>query len=105
MENNADDIDFFNQWVDTTLKDRLNNFLNTPMVRLTYTEAIQILEQHLREKKVKKFNEKPYWGIDMGSEHERYLAEKVFQGPICVYDFPKTFKAFYMRANDDGKTV
>lgn len=64
-----------------------------------------MLLEHLRTKKVKKFEKKPFWGIDMGSEHERYLAEKVFQGPISVYDFPKDFKAFYMKANDDGKTV
>lgn len=105
MENNKDDIDFFNEWTDKTLKARLQAFIDTPFVRISYTEAIETLEQHLREKKVKKFNEKPYWGIDMGSEHERYLAEKVFQGPICVYDFPKSFKAFYMRGNEDGKTV
>ena len=78
MENNADDVDFFNQWVDKGLKERLNNVINTPFKRLTYTEAIEILETHLREKKVKKFENKPVWGIDMGSEHERYLAEKVF---------------------------
>jgi len=105
MENNADDVEFFNQWVDKGLKARLENVINTPFVRISYTEAIETLETHLREKKVKKFNEKPYWGIDMGSEHERYLAEKVYNGPICVYNFPKSFKAFYMRANDDGKTV
>jgi len=91
--------------VDKTLKARLQAVIDTPFVRISYTEAIQTLEQHLREKKVKKFNEKPYWGIDMGSEHERYLAEKVYNGPICVYDFPKSFKAFYMRANEDGRTV
>ena len=54
---------------------------------------------------MKKFNVKPEWGIDMGSEHERYLAEKVFEGPVCVYDYPRSFKAFYMRQNDDGQTV
>ena len=74
-------------------------------MRLSYTEAIQILEDHLKQKKVKKFAEKPYWGIDMGSEHERYLAEKVYEGPISVYNFPRSFKAFYMKQNDDGKTV
>jgi len=105
MENNADDVEFFNQWVDKGLKDRLNNVISKEFTRLSYTEAIAILEDHLKTKKVKKFNEKPYWGIDMGSEHERYLAEKVFNGPISVYDFPKDFKSFYMRANEDGKTV
>ena len=78
MENNGDDVEFFNKMVDTGLKDRLQNVIDKDFTRLTYTDAIALLEQHLREKKVKKFENKPYWGIDMGSEHERYLAEKVF---------------------------
>jgi len=105
MENNADDVEFLNSWVDKGLKDRLNNVISKDFVRISYTEAIAVLEDHLKTKKVKKFNEKPYWGIDMGSEHERYLAEKVYNGPISVYDFPKDFKSFYMRGNEDGKTV
>jgi len=91
--------------VDKTLKERIQNLIDTPFTRITYTEAIDTLKQHLREKKVKKFKEKPEWGIDMGSEHERYLAEKVYQGPVTVYNYPKSFKAFYMRANEDGQTV
>ena len=105
MENNGDDIEYFNTMVDTGLKERLLNVTDKEFTRITYTDAIALLEQHLKEKKVKKFNEKPYWGIDMGSEHERYLAEKVFMGPVSVYDYPKDFKSFYMRQNDDGKTV
>ena len=78
LENNMDDIDFFNQWVDKELKARLQQLASVAFVRLTYTDAIATLEQHLAEKKVK-FLVKPFWGMDMGSEHERYLAEKVFQ--------------------------
>lgn len=104
MANNADDMDFFNQWVDKGLKARLQNVIDTPTTRLTYTAAVELLLAHVQEKKVK-FKELPYWGIDLGSEHERYLAEKVYGGPVIVYDYPKSFKAFYMKQNDDGKTV
>jgi asparaginyl-tRNA synthetase len=75
-----------------------------PFVRITYTDAIEVLSKHLSEKKVK-FSVKPVWGMDMGSEHERYLAEKVYGQPIMVYNYPKAFKAFYMKQNEDGKTV
>jgi len=104
MENNADDIEFFNTTVDTSLKARLMNIIETPFTRLTYTEAITIIEEHLRDKKIK-FKVKPQWGDDLGSEHERYLAEKVFSGPVSVYNYPKSFKAFYMKGNEDGRTV
>ena len=73
-------------------------------MRISYTEAIALLEQHVVEKKVK-FLVKPVWGMDMGSEHERYLAEKVFKQPVMVFNYPKGFKAFYMKLNEDGKTV
>lgn len=72
--------------------------------RITYTECIEILTEHVKAKKVK-FTELPKWGLDMGSEHERYLCEKVFKAPIVVYNYPKDFKAFYMKLNEDGKTV
>ena len=104
MQNNADDIEFFNQWIDKELKARLDNLVAGPFARVSYTEAIEILEKHLAEKKTK-FLVKPFWGMDMGSEHERYLAEKVFMKPLICYNYPKTFKAFYMKQNDDGKTV
>ena len=71
---------------------------------MSYTDAIEIIDQHLREKKMK-VKVKPNWGDDLGSEHERYLAEKVFMGPVSLFNYPKSFKAFYMRANEDGKTV
>lgn len=96
IENNADDIDFFNSWVDKQLRGRLDNVASSEFKRLTYSDAIELLTEHVKSKKVK-FQEKPVWGMDMGSEHERYLAEKVFQKPVCVYNYPKDFKAFYMR--------
>jgi len=110
LENNADDIEFFNSWVDKGLKERLLNVAEKDVVRITYTEAIDILVDHQKTKKVKftvdkKNPVKLEWGIDLDSQHERYLAEKVFQGPIMVYNYPKSFKAFYMRGNEDGKTV
>jgi len=104
LENNKDDIEFFNSWVDKELLARLDQLDKTAFKRLTYTEGVDILLQHLAEKKVK-FERKPVWGTDLGSEHERYLAEKVFKQPVIVYNYPKEFKAFYMKANDDGKTV
>lgn len=106
LENNADDIDFFNEWVDKGLKARLEQLLTTDFKRITYTECIEILVEHMKDKSKKlKFEKKPEWGFDMQSEHERYLTEKVFNQPIIVYNYPKSFKAFYMRANEDGKTV
>lgn len=78
LQNNADDVDFFTQWVDKELRARLEQLASVSFTRISYTDAIALLEQHLAEKKVK-FLVKPHWGMDMGSEHERYLAEKVFQ--------------------------
>lgn len=82
------------------LRDRLNNTIQEPFKRLTYTEAIDILL-----KSGEKFESEPVWGIDLGSEHERYLAEIVYKKPVILSDYPKEIKAFYMRLNDDGKTV
>ena len=104
LENNLDDIEFFTQFVDKELKARLQQLATVQFTRISYTDAIALLESHVAEKKVK-FLVKPSWGMDMGSEHERYLAEKVFCQPIIVFNYPKTFKAFYMKQNDDGKTV
>jgi len=78
--------------------------MNTDFKRVSYTEAVEICVQHEKENKIK-FENKIAWGIDMNSEHERYLSEKVFKGPIIVYNHPKDFKAFYMLLNEDGKTV
>ena len=94
------EIAFLNQFVDTGLIDRLNSIVNNDFVRLDYTEAIEILE------KVKNRFEFPVsWGIDLQSEHERYITEEVFKKPVFLKNYPKDIKAFYMRANDDGKTV
>ncbi len=96
----AEEINFLNQFVDTGLIERLNNVRTNEFKRLTYTEAIEILE------KVKDRFEAPvYWGVDLQSEHERYITEEVFKKPVFLTDYPKEIKAFYMRLNDDKKTV
>ena len=80
--------------------------INTPFKRLDYTDAIQILEEHIKSKKVKPpFKFPVSWGVDLQSEHEKYLTDKVFNGPVVVYNYPKDIKAFYMKLNDDNKTV
>lgn len=100
MSTCKEELDFLNKFVDTGLLDRLNNVVGNEFKRLTYTEAIEILE------KVKDRFEFPvYWGVDLQSEHERYLTEEVFKKPVFLTDYPKEIKAFYMRLNDDGKTV
>lgn len=94
------ELEFLNAFVDKDLLNRLNNVAESDFVRLTYTEAISILE------KVKdKFEFPVYWGCDLQSEHERYLTEVVYKKPVFLTDYPKEIKAFYMRLNDDGKTV
>ncbi|MBQ9104102.1 MAG: asparagine--tRNA ligase [Clostridia bacterium] len=100
METCAEELNFLNKFVDKDLLERLNNVKNNEFKRLTYTEAIEILE------KVKDRFEAPvYWGVDLQSEHERYLTEEVFKKPVFLINYPKDIKAFYMRLNDDGKTV
>ena len=94
------EIDFFNKFVDNTLKARLEAVVGADFVRVTYTEAIDILN-----KSGQKFEFPTEWGAALQSEHERYLTEKVFGCPVFVTDYPKEIKAFYMRLNDDGKTV
>ncbi len=100
MEQCPEEMDFFNQYIEKGLFDKLNNVLNNKFARITYTEAIQILE-----KSGKKFEFPVKWGIDMQSEHERFLAEEHFKKPVFVTDYPKEIKAFYMKLNDDQKTV
>ncbi len=100
MEKCAEDIEFFNKFVDKGLKERLNNVVNSGFARVTYTEAIEILKANS-----KNFEYPVEWGTDLQSEHERYLAETHFETPVIVTDYPKSIKAFYMRDNDDGKTV
>lgn len=100
MENAPEEMEFFNKFIDTTLFERLNNVVNSDFARVTYTEAIEILE-----KSGVKFEYPVKWGIDLQTEHERYITEKHFGKPVFVTDYPKEIKAFYMRLNDDGKTV
>lgn len=90
----------FNSFIEKGLFDKLNNVLNNDFGRVTYTEAIEILE-----KSGKKFEFPVKWGIDLQSEHERYLAEEYFKKPVFVTDYPKDIKAFYMKLNEDNKTV
>ena len=95
-----EEIAFLNKFVDQGLVERLENVLNSEFVRLSYTEAIKLLEEHKDE-----FEYPVYWGCDLQSEHERYITEKIFKKPVFLTDYPKEIKAFYMRLNDDGKTV
>lgn len=100
LENAPEEMDFFNKFIDKGLLERLDNVLNSEFKRITYTEAISLLE-----KSGEKFDYPVKWGMDLQTEHERYLTEKTFKGPVFVTDYPKEIKAFYMRLNDDQKTV
>lgn len=100
LENCPEEMAFFNQFMDKGLLERLNALVNAEFARVTYTEAVEILQ-----KSGKKFEYPVEWGIDLQTEHERYLTEEVYKAPIFVTDYPKDIKAFYMRLNDDGKTV
>ncbi|WP_313126448.1 asparagine--tRNA ligase [Proteiniclasticum ruminis] len=100
MEEAPEEMAFFNQFVDKTLLERLNFIVNSEFKRVTYTEAVELLE-----KSGKKFEYPVKWGSDLQTEHERYLTEEIFKMPIFVTDYPKEIKAFYMRQNEDGKTV
>ena len=100
LDNCGDDLEFFNKWVDESLIERLTGVADTDFERITYTEAIDVLERA-----DKSFEFPVAWGVDLQSEHERYLTETAFKRPVIVTDFPFDFKAFYMRRNDDGKTV
>lgn len=98
------EMEFFNTMIDKTLLERLNHVLNSEFKRMPYTEAIEILKKAVAEGH--KFdNPKIEWGMDLQSEHERYITEQVINGPVFLIDYPKEIKAFYMRENDDGKTV
>ena len=100
LDHCQDDIEFLNKMYDNTLIERLNSVLKDEFVRLTYTEGIKILEES-----GKKFEFPVKWGVDLQSEHERYLVEEHFKRPVILTDYPKSIKAFYMKQNDDGKTV
>ena len=100
LEHCADDIQFLNDMFDKELIERLHFVINNDFVRLSYTEGIKILEESGQ-----KFEFPVYWGVDLASEHERYLVEQHFKKPVILTDYPKEIKAFYMKLNDDGKTV
>ncbi len=100
MENAPEEMNFFNNFVDKGLIERLTNVVSNDFGRVTYTEAIELLKNSGKE-----FEYPAQWGCDLQTEHERYLTEEVFKKPIFVTDYPKEIKAFYMRLNDDGKTV
>ena len=100
MDNAPEEIAFFNQFVDNGLIERLEHVLASDFGRVTYTDAVKMLEEHNDE-----FDYKVFWGCDLQTEHERYLTEKIFRRPVFVTDYPKEIKAFYMKQNPDGKTV
>ena len=100
LEHCPEEMEFFNNFIDKTLLDRLNNVVNSDFGRITYTDAVAELEKHNDE-----FEYKVSWGVDLQTEHERYLSEKIFKKPVFVTDYPAEIKAFYMKLNPDGKTV
>jgi len=100
LENAPEEMTFFNQFIDNTLLDRLQNIVNSKFGRVTYTDAIELLK-----KSGKEFEYPVEWGMDLQTEHERYLTEEIFKKPVFVINYPKEIKAFYMRLNDDNKTV
>ncbi|MCD7745113.1 MAG: asparagine--tRNA ligase [Lachnospiraceae bacterium] len=100
LENAPEEMNFFNSYVDKGLLERLNHVLNSEFGHVTYTEAVEILQKHND-----KFEYKVSWGCDLQTEHERYLTEQVYKRPLFVTDYPKEIKAFYMKLNEDGKTV
>ena len=100
LEHAPEEMEFFNSFVDKTLLDRLHNVVSNQFGRITYTEAVELLEKHNAE-----FDYPVSWGCDLQTEHERFLTEQVFKKPVFVTDYPKDIKAFYMKLNPDGKTV
>ena len=100
LENAPEEMNFFNSFVDKGLLDRLNHVINSEFARVTYTDAVALLE-----KNNDKFDYKVFWGCDLQTEHERYLTEEIFKRPVFVIDYPKEIKAFYMKQNPDGRTV
>ena len=100
LENCAEDMELFNRFIEKGIVDSLNSVVKSDFHRVTYTDAMKELE-----KNIDNFEFKPSWGVDLQSEHEKYLTEQVFGGPVIVTDYPKDIKAFYMKMNDDGKTV
>ena len=100
LENAPEEMNFFNSFVDKGLLERLNNVVSNEFARVTYTDAIKLLEENNDN-----FEFKASWGCDLQTEHERYLTEQIFKRPVFVTDYPKDIKAFYMKMNEDNKTV
>ena len=100
LDNCPEEMQFFNQFIDNGLLERLSHVITSDFARVTYTDAIKELEKHNDE-----FEYKVSWGVDLQTEHERYLCEKIFKKPVFVTNYPKDIKAFYMKQNDDGETV
>ena len=100
LDNCPEEMEFFNNFIDKGLLDRLNHVINSDFARVSYTDAIKELEKHNDE-----FEYKVSWGVDLQTEHERYLCEKIYKKPVFVKNYPKDIKAFYMKQNPDGKTV
>ena len=95
-----EEVEFFNKFFDKNLIERLNHIYNSDFIRISYTDVVEMLKEHNNE-----FEYKVEWGTDLQTEHERYLTEQIFKKPVFVTDYPKDIKAFYMKLNDDGKTV
>jgi asparaginyl-tRNA synthetase len=100
LRDNAADLSFFEERIEKGLTAALRSVIDSPFVHMTYTEAVKELEKHAGV-----FEFKPYWGCDLQSEHEKFLTEKISAGPVILTDYPKEIKAFYMKMNDDDKTV
>jgi asparaginyl-tRNA synthetase len=100
LEKCSEDMQFFDERIQKGLLDTLKHVVSSNFVRLTYTEAVKELEKNSEA-----FEFKPFWGCDLQSEHERYLTEKIYKRPVILTDYPKEIKAFYMKLNEDGKTV
>ena len=100
LENCSEDLEFFNKQIDETILGRHREIVDKEFERISYSEAVQLLE-----KSNKKFNYSVKWGSNLQSEHERYISEEVFNNPVIIYDYPEEIKPFYMKINDDGKTV
>ena len=100
LDNCPEEMAFFNQFIDKALLDRLDNVINSDFARISYTDAVKELEKYND-----KFEVKVFWGLDLQTEHERFLCEQIFKKPVFVTDYPKDIKAFYMKLNPDGKTV
>ena len=98
LENAPEEMEFFNSFIDKTLLERLNNIVNSDFARITYTEAVELLQ-----KATKEFEYPVTWGTDLQTEHERYITEEIYRKPVFVTDYPKEIKAFYMRMNEDNK--